>query len=303
MRHLAHALVLAALAFAALVPAIAVAASPVEDFIAARDRYVADLAADAAAGKSDDALIKADDADRADLKARLEAILGPLAFAGFGAAPELSPETLLDGDVGSGRLDGLMFASEDWESRLIVTPLPVLEHWLAIRGGEEGAPAEFRSGASAALGTEELYTYSIGADAAFSRYVDLPVAAAKGEVVRAFLGLFAQDVTDDAMPRSLVVARIAGDRVVLATVPVTAEMPPIPACAAGWTEAMRAVEAARAASEKAPGDDALWEKASGLYVDANDAFRACFAREAAAQPFFAATTREAEALLGTIRGK
>lgn len=301
MRHLAAALAFAAPVLATLLPALA--GSPVEDFIAARDRYVAELAAATAAGESDDTLIKADDADRADLKRRLEAILGPLAFAGFGAKPELSPETLLDGDVGSGALDGLVFASEDWESRLIVTPLPAFEHWLAIRGGEDGASPEFREGAAAALGTEEAYTYSIGADAAFSRYVDLPVAAAKGEVVRAFLGLFAQDVTDDAMPGSLVVARIGGGRVALATVPVAAEMPPIPACAAGWTEAMRAVEAARAASEKAPGDDALWEKASGLYQDANDAFRACFAREAPAQPFFAAATREAEALLATIRGK
>src|SRR5689334_21512761 len=75
----------------------------------AEDRYVA--ARDAAIRKikligkagDNDAAAKADDAERADLAARMQAILGPLAYPDFGQG-QLNLDTLSQGDEGFGML-------------------------------------------------------------------------------------------------------------------------------------------------------------------------------------------------------
>src|SRR5579863_6176891 len=90
---LALACLIAGLAMAAAAPA---GAGPEDRYVAARDAAIGKLKLIAKNGDND-AAAKAEDAARADLAARMRAILGPLAYAGFGAG-ELNLDTLSEGD-------------------------------------------------------------------------------------------------------------------------------------------------------------------------------------------------------------
>src|SRR5690348_1186455 len=100
MRTLTSALILVVAACTA-----ACAASPLEDYITARDGYLKQFK-DSTVG-DDDAVTKAHDEALRDLATRLRPIIGPLQIAGFPDS-KVNLESLSEGDQGFGLLDGLV---------------------------------------------------------------------------------------------------------------------------------------------------------------------------------------------------
>ena len=276
-------------------------AAPAEDYIAARDKAVAALAAAEKGGATPEDLEKRDAAARKALEQKMSALLGPLQLKGLTAS--FSPATLLDGNIESGGPDGLLFADKDFTTRVLVSPEPVFANWLAAQAKHENAAPALGQGIAAATGSEEFYTLAIGADAAFSRYMDLPVTAAAGETASAALGLFSQDISANTLPDAVVVTRVANGRVAVATTNVKLPIKSLPVCDKAWKATTAKAEALRAAAEKSrKQDDPRWEEANKADVDASNAFRACFAKEAQGQPVLAAAVKRAETLLATARG-
>jgi hypothetical protein len=285
----------------AIAPAGRAGAGPVDDYIAARDKAVSALAAAEKAGASPETLEKRDAADRKALEQKMRALLGPLRIKGFTAS--FSPATLLEGNIDSGGPDGLLFTDKDATTYLLVSPEPVFADWLAARAKAEGAAPALGRGIAAATASDDFYTLAIGNEAAFSRYIDLPVTAAEGETVRAAIGLFSQDLPANTLPEAVVITRVANGRVAVGSGTVGLGIKALPVCDKAWKAGTAKAEALRKAAEKSKNqDDPRWEQANAADVDASNAYRACFAKEAVGQPFLAAAVKRAEALLATARG-
>lgn len=299
---------LAGKAAVALVLALATSAAhagPADDaYVAARDKAVAELAAAEKAGATPEDLEKRDTAARSRLQARMAQLLGPLTFKGMKTAPTFSPATLLDGNIETGDPDGLVFSDAEGSTTILVSPEPVLATWLAARGRQEHAPPDFAKGIAAAAKGDDFYTFTVGGGAAFAGYAVLPVVARNGEAASAILGMFSQDITENRMPESVVVLRIADGRVAVAAAPVDIPPKSAPACDAAWKSAAGKVKALRAAAEKSrKEDDPRWEQANTAEGKASDDFRACFAKAVQGTPALAAATKRAEALLEMARGQ
>lgn len=283
---------------------MAARAETVESYMAARDRYVADIQKLDADPAKQDAMFALDDKAREDLQKRMMALLGPLAFKGLEKTPRFSPEALYEGDIGSGRPDGLIYADKKDETRIFVAPEAVFANWLAAEAKGEGADPRFREGVKASLGSNTVYTQAVGQDAAFDGFLALPVTAKDGETVYAATGLFSQDGEGEYPPNSIVVARVAEGRVMLAAAPVSEPRKSIAVCSQAYKKAAaKAEQMMNAARKGSTLDDAKIQQAMQAQGDAVTAYRKCFAAEAPKQAFFAPLVARAEALLEKTRGK
>ncbi|WP_127090613.1 hypothetical protein [Aquabacter cavernae] len=287
-----------------LVPLLAVpaAAGPGDDaYIAARDRHVAEIAKLDGDPAKQDALFAADEAARADLLRKMSALLGPLSFKGLEQTPTFSPGALFQGDLGSGNPDGLLFSDAKGDARIFVSTQPVFADWLA-REAKLGVPG-FDKGLPAALSSDDLYTFTVGQDAAFRAYFTLPLPAPAGETTYAAVGLFSQDDGTDAPPADLVVARLAGGRLTIGAEAAPEAKKAIAACTQVWKRFAAKANQLQAAARKGKGvDDPRFEEAMQVSADGTKAFRDCYATEAAKQPFYAPLTARAQALAAKMRG-
>lgn len=293
------------LIFAALLlGALPAHAGQVEDYIAARNKAMAAMSAAVKAGKDNAQLEKLEDGALADLQKRMTALLGPLKFKGLDPNPAFSPPTLYPDDLGDDSPDGLVFTKGDGGIFLLVSPEPVFTDWLKARAAEESAPEAFKGGIMAATQDDFFFTLTVSRDAAFSTYVALPVTPAAGEKTYAALGLFAQDLPADMAPNSVVVLRVADGRVFVASAEVKLQVPPMPACTALWQKGAAKAKALMEEVQKSDktGDPRM-DEAFEMEEEAASAFRACFAKAAPGQPFLAAATKAADAILKTMRGQ
>lgn len=294
-----------ALLLAAGLPAAA-AADALSDYVAARDKAIAQSITAAKAGKSgDEAVMKREEAAMKDLAKRLAAVLGPLKFKGLGA-PEYSMHVFVYGESDPARqLDGLRFADKDFNTRIVVTPDSVFRTWLAARAKDEGAPAELGKGVKAAMTTSEFYGEAIGFDGGFFQpYMELPVAAAPGEEAYAVLGQQVDSPPGNTMPNEIAIVRIADGKAMAGITIAKLGAKPIAACEAVWKPFQTKADALQKAVEKDNKEqDPRWDEITKIQDEGSNAFRACFAKEAASQPFMAAAVKRAEGLLATARGQ
>ncbi|MEP9354623.1 hypothetical protein ABLE93_13605 [Xanthobacter sp. KR7-65] len=289
---------------ALLLGALPAQAGPAEDYIAARNAAAATVEAAVKAGKSEAQIDKIEQAARTDLERRMTALLGPLRFKGLETKPTYSPDTFYPNDLGADSPDGLVFTDKSGATFVLVSPEPVFADWLKARAADEGAPAAFKEGIKAAVGDDVFFTLTISRDAAFSSYARLPLAAAAGEEAYGVLGLFAQDVSGDAPPDSVLVVRVADGRVMIGSAEARLQVPAMPACAAAWKDGAAKAEALIEAAQKSgKEDDPRMEEGFKAQEDAAAAFRTCFAREAAGKPVLGEATKMAEGLLGIMRGR
>jgi len=296
----------AALAGAALalacVAAPALAATPEDDYLAARDAAVARFKAIGDANGWNDDTNKAHDAALAELRTRLQAVVGTVAIRGLPATPANNLETLSPGDQGFGTLDGLLFASNDGKTSVIVTTRSLFDRWLVRerdwaddKGRQmESAPRD----AAAAIRTETFYTQAIRTDAAVMRFAELPVVRPAGaEIVDATLAGRSQDEPPNA-PDEIFVTAVKGSRVFVAVAPVQGKFPRIPACDAARRKQQKAAEAAWTRYEAGGRTDAaLGARVDDLREQAPRDFLDCFQREAGKQAAFAGAVQQAQALL------
>lgn len=248
------------------------AASPEDDYLAARRSHLAEIGAAERVNRPETELLKLDAAGVADLAGRMSAVVGTSAFPAVPPTPVYRPETLLGGQLESGTVDGLRYASETGERAYLVTTEKIVLTWAGAAAADSPALARaMRSGLGGLFAEDEFLTHAIGVDAAFEGQVDLPVRAGPGVVVRARAGVFAQD-TAFAPPTSLVVALVENGRVTIATAPIETGVADPKACAG------------------------FKRKAGGRYV-------ACVVESLKHSPQFAALGREAQDLLDALRAR
>jgi hypothetical protein len=270
------------LALLMLVAAAACAdASPLQDYVAARDAYLAtfkdsDIIGDERAGKTHEAA-------RRDLEARLRGIIGASRIGGFAGEGKINLESLSPGFIGFGLLDGLVYRSADEKTRILVTTDELLGQWL--RANKSDVPQSIAT----ALKSDSLYNGALYKDAAFFRYAELPVAR-PSDAKLAFAMLIArgQDV-GPRTPDEIIVSLLRGGRVFIVIAPADAKVGGLPDCDKIWQKASKQADDAAHA-----GIDAQVAKFDKLREDGDRAFRRCFAARAPRESYFPALVKGAQ---------
>jgi hypothetical protein len=289
-----------------LVAPMACRASPLEDaYFTARDDYVAKIKAIDDAGKLEDNTPKLHKRALEQLGKLTQPIVGPVALKGFSAKGQTNLDSLYTGDFGFGLMDGLNFASPDGKTHIIVTTESLFVHWLREHrdwwgSKSENVPQEI----DAALRSEAFYTQALQTDSHISRYVELPVARpAKAKFALAML-IARTQILGPRIPDELIVAVVSGGRVFVINASARTRVKPIPACDAIWKESERkAAEAQDAYIASQLEDKTLSDQRNKAEEDGDAAFHRCFAERAGGRPFFAALTRQAQALLESAAGE
>jgi hypothetical protein len=270
-----------ALALAAGLPFAALATPQEDAYIAARDKYLkkfdkADFSSDAA----DKEMVRA----IADLKDKLEAIIGPVALKGGDVKPHNNLDSLSSGDDTFGHLDGLAYGPPGNQQMTMVSTDGLLKSWLTLHKSWWGKDEEKMSQTpAAALKTEGFYTQAIGFDAAFQFYSELPIAKpAAASFAVSYLYVTAQDF-GPWKPDGILVAVMQGGRVYIVTTPVKPPVASIAACDAIW----------KAAEKKSQGRGDF----DAVRKQADTDFHRCFAEHIKTMPLFAKLTAEAQAMV------
>jgi hypothetical protein len=287
----------------------ALAASPEDDYIAARDAAVARITrlveVDQAAG---DAFSGPHDREKADLVKRLQALVGPVAVKGFAGPASLNVESLVGGDQGSGSLDALSFLSADNRSVLLVTTDALARRWAAANTDAwadelaDGAAA----GREAVLRSEGYYFRAIGfsSDAALSVVSEMPlVAPPRATSAVALLVARSQDETPTS-PSELIVSLDVDGRTMIAEVPLRTAIPAVAECSrirkAGEAKISAKDDAYVASGRK---DAKIGAALRSLRQQTATAFRTCFAARSAAQKGYLAAAEQARALADAMTAK
>lgn len=295
---------LCAAALATALP-LAAAATPLDDYVAARDQAIGAAVAAANAGKSgDDAAIKAEETARRDLASRMGALVGPLKLKGFGAAAYTLDVLVYGDDLPTTQLDGMALTDKEGTSRVLVTLEPLLQAWLAARAKDKDAPPAVRGGLKALPNTGYLVNNSlVDTGGGFIPYLPLPVTAAPGETVYASLGLFTDEAPADTPPNTIVVVRVAEGRAMLGMMPVTLDMKVPATCERIWKPYDTKIQALQKQVEAVSDlEDPRFAALAKLEEDGAAAFQTCLAKAPESQAAIATATRSAEGFIGLLSG-
>jgi hypothetical protein len=282
-----------------LTPLAAVAASPEETYFAARDGYVAKFSA---VGNFDEEEVEDHQRARDDLTRLLRPIVGPVAIKGFVPPGRTNLDSLSKGDEGFGLLDGLLFSSPDDKSRVTVTTDALFDRWLKEHKDWWGEKvANVPQDLAGALKSDAFYTQAIQTDAAIMKFAELPIAKpAKARFAFAVLVARAQDF-GLRTPDEIIVSVVQGGRVFVVSAPASVKVKQIPACRAIWEAAERKTAAAREAyAVSEPKDDKLSDQTTRLEEEGDAVLRRCFAQRAKRERFYAALTKQAQALVDRL---
>lgn len=266
------------------------AATPLEDYFAARNRALAALADNHHYTAANDVI---ETAALGDLERRLQQIVGPIGIPGFPDVGKSNLETLSPG-LGLGKLDGLRAEAADGTT-VRVTTLPLLNAWLADHR-DEWQTRPRMSEMAAAFRSGDFYTFAIRGDAHADIYTELTLTARPGdEDVTALLVLYAQDDSGPYFPEDLMVALVREGRAIILDEPV--KIAAIPECRANWERENATAAAVLASSKTVPVEKDVFQRNLRLEVAATEHFVRCFRGRFKSTPDYAATLKEAQALL------
>lgn len=286
----------------ALASSAAFAASPEDDYIAARDKAIAAIAALNSANAPVEDLDAADAKARTDLQGRLSELLGPLAVKDFPATGTINLESLSDADVGYGMLDGLRYTKSDDGPSLLATTRGLLDRWLQARSAETDPALKLPTDINEALKLDAFYTQAINSDAAFMGTLDFPLKKPEGtDIAIARLGGWTQDV-GPIYEQQVVVTLVKGNSVMIASAPATPPVPKIAACEALWTAADEAAQklAAQASGQQ---DETAYDAANAAWEKGDGDYRKCMGEQLPKDAAFPALVGEAQALADQMAGK
>ena len=295
--------------FEALLAAVLLAApcaeagSPVEGYLAARDKALAAMKKLEAANASNAKIQATEKAALADLQKRLVAIVGPVAIKGFATAPKVNLDTLGDGPGGA-TLDGLSFeATPDKPdgSKLVVTTRPLFAAWLKAHAAD--ADNHLPETAEAALRTDDFYTLAVAPDAAFSHALEIEVATPEGaDFAFAALGRWSQDVGPSAIDR-IVAAVVKGDRVVVTDSEAANKAAELPACKDLWeTASEKAAELSAAYQKGGATDEKLIDESEKVRTQGSQDWLACEGKAVKSGAGYPALKKEAQDLVARMAG-
>ncbi|MBB6412396.1 hypothetical protein [Mesorhizobium sangaii] len=288
----------------ALATGAAFAASPEDDYIAARVKAISAIAALEGANEPVETLDAAGTKALADLEKRLSALLGPLAVSGFPATGTINLESLSDADIGFGMLDGLRYTNGDDGPSLVATTRGLLARWLQSKAAEMDASFRLPIGIDAALKLDAFYTQAINSDAAFTGTLDFPLKKPEGaDIAFARLGGWAQDIGPNP-DQQVIVTLVRGNSVMIASAPAAPPVPKIAACDALWASADAAAqkfqEAYQASDLK---DQTAYDAANAAWENGDTDYRACMGEHLPSEPVFPALLAQAQQLADHMAGK
>ncbi|MBR0779884.1 hypothetical protein [Bradyrhizobium iriomotense] len=251
------------------------AATPEQNYLDLRDRYIAKFSK----AKESDETFKQHDAALEELTRVLRGLVGPVTIKGLPADGKSNADTLFKGDSGFGHLDGLGFASEGDKLQAVVTTTGLLKHWLREHR-EDGMP----QGIGAAFKSDRFYYQAIQ-DSAFAKYAELPVTKPAGaSAAVAVLGVRGNGDLKGA-PREIDVVAVQGEKVYFLAATDAVKTAEIPACEKVWKQMM---------ARKTP-QDAMAKEDRAM-----DAYAKCFAKEAPSQSWFGAAVKKAQSQLDLL---
>ncbi|TPN76027.1 hypothetical protein FJ988_28935 [Mesorhizobium sp. CU3] len=282
----------------------AYAASPEDDYVATRDKAIADITAQESANTAIETIDAQNEKALADLQQRLSAILGPLSVKGFPTTGTNNIESLNSSDIGYGMLDGLRYAQSEDGPSIVASTRGLTERWLKSKSDETEADFKLPAAIGDALKLDNFYTQAIGSDAAFSGTLDFQVTKPAGaDVAVARLGGWTQDV-GPIYDQHVVVAVVKGDRVLIAEAPAAPAVPKIAACDSIWAAADAAAQKTQQADQGADQDDSSGTDAANALWEKGDAdYRACMAQRLPGDPAFAGLLKQAQDLADAMAGK
>src|SRR6266480_3316245 len=269
-------------------PRTMLAASPEEKYFETRDNFIrefekASTPIDSLAEQDQHALAEQDEHALAELEKQLKPIVGAVNVEGFPKEGKINLETLQNGDLGFGQVDGLRFTAN--QEYLFVTTDNILKKYLA--------------GLSK---TGEFYTLAITAESAVTYFAEIPVKSPNEKsYVRAFLGLTAQDI-GPFIPKDIFVFVTKGNRILAVQSPAATEITEIPQCRSEWERFARkksdADEVYR--SSGLTNEKAFDEGVQHIEQQGFEAYQRCYDREAKNQKFFASLKKQAQSIVDRL---
>jgi hypothetical protein len=288
--------------FALLIPAVSQAASPEENYIAARDRAIKTLTAARKRGMPDKELMAQHTRSLAELETQLRRVVGASALKGFSQPGKINLEGLIDGDGDFGNLDGLLYTSTNNKTRIVTTTQTLLKDWLRVHSKWHEKGENVPQGMAPALRTGMFYTQALGGGAAYGIFAELPVGSDAG-FTTAVLVARAQDI-GSRNPRELVVASVRGPRVFIVSTEASAEIAKMPKCEAIWDDVKKKSEAAfEAYRESELKDKAIMDRQFKLEEESDAEYTRCFADGARADPNFKTLVAQAQAIVDGLPAK
>ena len=146
-------------------PAVSQAASPEQDYLAARNAAVRKVAQSEKRKDSEEIQTKLNDAALADLEKRLRPIVGAVEVKGFSAIGKSNLSALSQGYIGYGALDAMVYRSADEKSSVTVTTIGLLKNWINEHRnwwpGLENVPQDVEK----VLQSDAFYTQALDSDA------------------------------------------------------------------------------------------------------------------------------------------
>ena len=266
---------------ASLAIALSMLASPalcadgVEGYLAIRDAAVAKVTALEAADS--DGARKAERLALRTLSAKLQVLIEPVTVEGFSGKWTVNLDSLLNGDVDFGHLDGLASTSADGKTRLIITTATLLQHWLREHQTWWEAPlVNVPVGIREAIASDAFYTQAIQTNAAVSRYVELPTTNQREGVLTYAMLAGRSQAPGPWLPNEVLVTVVHGDRVLLVTAPAGARIGRAPTCQGVWDAAMRRKTTIERTYVRLGSKDAdLLARATKAEEDGEVAYRRC----------------------------
>src|SRR5436309_1922190 len=268
-----------------------VAASLEEKYFETRDNFIRQFE------KSIDpdwmTAMKKDEHALAELEKQLKAIVGPVNVEGFPKEGKINLETLQNGDLGFGQVDGLRFNAR--QEYLFVTTDNLLKKYLA---GQPELPKDLAELSR----TGEFYADALTSEAAVTYFAEIPVKSPNEKsYVRAFLGLTAQDI-GPFIPKDIFVLVTKGNRILAVQSPAAVEITEIPQCRNEWdrfakkkADAMEVYRSSGSNNEKAFDESVQQYEQQGF-----EAYQRCYDREAKNQKFFASLKKQAQSIVDRL---
>ncbi len=240
-RVLRTSVILAVVIAACRVLPSAMAATPEQSYIAARDAAIAKIkamvtakpdTAKPASSNSDFTIIDAAaEKARKELEVQLRAIVGPVAIKGLEGDGAINLDTLIEGDEDFGLLDGMVYGAVDAKTGVIVTTDGLFRRWLHAHKDWWGKDStSIPLDPAAAVKVDAFYTQGVQTDAAIMRFAELPIRK-PASAAFAFAMLAARSQSEvPATADEVFIATAQGGRVFIGFTKEFAAVGPIASC-------------------------------------------------------------------------
>lgn len=286
-----------------LLSAAAQAATPEENYLAARDAAIAKLNPPGDPVAPSDAATKEEERIRADLGKQMRSLIGPLNVKGFAGEGAYNVGSLFHGDMEFGILDGLLFTRAK-DVRLVVTTASLAERWGKSPDGAAADDGIVPPDLRAALKVDMFYTRATSADSAAGNFGELPVTKPAGvDFVFAMLSARRQDYFPST-PDEILIGAIVPPRVYVVSMPAMAKIKMMAPCAKQFKDAE--AKATRMLEEKQRSEtkeEKQVDEFDHSREQADEAMRRCFATRAKSDPAFARLTRQAQEVVDGLVAK